>query len=49
MFKNINLHCLRVLLHYLYLVSGAALKTCSHENVFWKCAANLQENTLVEL
>ena len=27
----------------------AATKRCSYEKVFWKCAANLQENTHAEL
>ena len=30
------------------LVSEAALQTCSLEKVFWKYAANLQENTHAE-
>ena len=38
-----------ILLHYLYLVSGVALHTCSLKKVFWNNATNLQENTHVEV
>ena len=33
----------------LLLSSEAAIKRCSYEKVFWKYAANLQENTHAEV
>ena len=30
-------------------ISEAAIQRCSQENVFWKYAANLNENTLAEV
>ena len=39
----------KILLSKLVHNTEVALHRCSKEKVFWKCAANLQEDTLVEV